>query len=423
MLPSTTSSPATSLLLSDFHSSLSVLKLHWRSFNHRATKILIGVLTLAYLLGQVDSFTRASAAAAPLFALQPGSLFVHYSLWSLVTAGLYESSLFGLLFELSLLILFSPVIERSLGFSDHLKRIFLIILLTYLSVYFFSIVFYSVTEVESYLYSSYSGFLPVNAYFLVCLCQLYGEQTLLPSLEALKFSYLPCIGFLIAVFLYIFSISSFDACLILLGLFFGWLYLRFYSPSDEQTTGSQGNLHGDLRPEFSFAHLLYPFPYDPLNVKLCLFTLSTLFFQVFVKFGCFKQSIKQQQNMGNSSANSNHSNPNANSNAYSASVLPIYSTPSLSSVSPHSFNSSGPAINSLFSHSQSASIDAAVERRRMLAMRAIDDKLAELARAGAMGAGNNAINHNIGNNQTNAEQASDSENEARRESQPLLRTI
>jgi hypothetical protein len=133
-----------------------------------------------------------------------------------------------------------------------------------------------------------------------------------------------------------------EAPLIFFGTFFAWLYLRFFMRDGES------GVVGDLRPEFSLATF---FP-DVFGLRPLVEFAGTVVFQSLFRLGLFAETVK--------------SNASLPTTAETAALNPSQS---------HANAALAGAPGDLY-----RTVDPTAERRRLLAIKAIDDKLAELAR-------------------------------------------
>lgn len=134
-----------------------------------------------------------------------------------------------------------------------------------------------------------------------------------------------------------------EAPLIFFGTFFAWVYLRFFMRDGE--TGQVG----DLRNEFSLATF---FP-DILGLRPLVEFAGTIVFQTLYRFGFFTEAVKSNASLPTTSE-----------------TIPIH--PNISNANATLAAGGGGDLY--------RNVDPTAERRRLLAIKAIDDKLAELAR-------------------------------------------
>lgn len=176
-----------------------------------------------------------------------------------------------------------------------------------------------------------------------------GERPCIPGvkfLEIVKLKHIPMVVGWVSLLLWMFgSLGGKEAPLVFFGTFFSFLYLRFFMRDD--TTG----VVGDLRPEFSSATF---FP-DLFGIRPIVEFAGTIVFQTLYRFGLFQEAVKSNQSLPTSSEMTSLQHGNT----------------------AHSSNGSA---NASMSPDPYRTVDPTAERRRLLAIKAIDDKLAELAR-------------------------------------------
>jgi len=312
----------------------------------RYSRALLGVLLVLWLLGQL--FGRY---ATDLFALTPGYTLSNYYLWTFVTAGLYDNS-FGVgLLNIAVYAAVAPMLERSWGGLSFVKFVAVTNLCVTVSIFFNMVACYAATEYEPCLYRAVCGFSGINAAFAVALKQKFGERPCVPGvrvLDLIKFKHLPM--FLGAVSLLLWLVGRLggkEAPLIFFGTFYAWVYLRFFLT--DATTG----VVGDLRPEFALATF---FP-DVAGVRPLVDFAASVVFTTLRSVGLFADVVR-----------TNASLPSSNEDGSTATLL----GGGTGSISNAALSSASDPYRSV--------ADPTAERRRLLAIRAIDEKLAELAR-------------------------------------------
>lgn len=188
------------------------------------------------------------------------------------------------------------------------------------------------------------GFSGINAAFAVALKQRFGERSCVPGvkvLDAIKFKHLPMVlGWVSLALWFSGSLGGKEAPLIFFGTFYGFVYLRFFNRDAE--TG----VVGDLRPEFGLATF---FP-DIGGVRAIVDFAGTVTFQTLLRLGLFADAVKTNASLPTSAETASLMDP-AGSHSQHSQHSDLYRT-----------------------------VDPTAERRRLLAIKAIDDKLAELAR-------------------------------------------
>jgi hypothetical protein len=237
------------------------------------------------------------------------------------------------------------MLERTWGGFSFVKFVSITNVCINVSIFFNMIACYAATEYEPCLYRAVCGFSGINAAFAVALKQKFGERSCVPGvrgLDLIKFNHLPMVlGWVSLVLWLAGSLGGKEAPLIFFGTFYAWVYLRFFF------TDASTGVVGDLRPEFALATF---FP-DIAQIRPVVEFVGTVVFTTLRSMGLFAEAIRTNATL-----------PTTNISAEGASLLGADSNASLAS-DPYR-----------------AAVDPTAERRRMLAIRAIDEKLAELAR-------------------------------------------
>lgn len=299
----------------------------WTSSSYRVTRTVS--LTIAVLSILALFFP---GTIVDMFALTPGFIFGQYTVWTFVTAALVNLPIINGLIGLSLFILLTGDLEHSWGSTSFTLLISIVAVATNVSLFVIRVFLYAVTFDESFVFKSVYGITAVNAALIVVLKQRHSEKPVFDFFAALKYKHLPIIIFMGAMLsIAISPVSSSNFILTLFGTYYGWLYLRYFR------TDYETGVTGDLRPEFAFSTL---FP-DIAQVRAFVDLFTVFPYQLILSLGLIEAAIK--------------------SNA----TLPLQS------------DSTDPATATLMGNHR---IDPAAERRRALAIKAIDDKLAELAR-------------------------------------------
>mmetsp|Transcript_4995 Transcript_4995/g.9656 ORF Transcript_4995/g.9656 Transcript_4995/m.9656 type:complete len:369 (-) Transcript_4995:254-1360(-) len=321
----------------------------------RTTKTLCLVLLIFWILGLTVPSTEAWLALVPGYTIQSTP-----RIWALVTAGFYETSVVMGLANLSALVLVGPVLEDSWGSSSFKKFVLFVNISTFVVVFFGAVFLYIFSANARYLFLPMCGFSPVNAGFVVALFQMFPTKPLLPVSPVPAIRHLPILVVTGSVMLYVGGVvNGKEAPLVVFGTLFGWVFLRFLR-TDDQT-----GLVGDLRPEFAFAQL---FPDVPVLRPVLVFC-SALCYKAVLAAGCFTAS-----------ANSHKLGPSRSAAASSSSSSASLSSSSSQQRTIDDSERVG-GRNTEFSFGTS---DATADRRRALAIRAIDEKLAQLNQTGEL---------------------------------------
>ena len=233
-----------------------------------------------------------------------------------------------------------PILERVWGSRSLALFLVSVDVLVMCCIFVGMIVLYAATESEMFLFRAVCGASGLSAGMAVALKQRWPEQPVLPipGLNRLQCQHLPMVVCAASLVLWAAGwMGGKELPLIFLGTAFSFLLLRFYLK--DLDTG----VVGDLRPEFAFATL---FP-DVWGVRGVINLLVTLPFHVLMRAGAFSDALKGQGQ------------------------LPLPSTSPSTSDATALLVGGGGVLRA---------VDPQAERRRILAIKAIDEKLAELAK-------------------------------------------
>ena len=305
----------------------------------RVTRSTSAVLALLLILG-----VAAPQHVSAVLGLVPGYTLSNYYLWTFVTAGLLHTRLLVGVVNVLCFAAASPSLERVWGSRPWLSYLLLVDVCIQVVLFALLISLYALTESELFLFRSVCGFSGVNAAVAVALKQRWPEQPIathshpaLTALPAIRYEHLPFIVCSLNVVAWLAGwLSGVDVLLLLLGTVISFVYLRFYSVDPD--TGEVG----DLRADFSFASL---FP-DVLGVRGVVNLLAAVPFHALMRTGLFASALKSHAGRAAASVESDSA---------SASLLPQLAGDGFRAVDPQA------------------------ERRRQLAIKAIDDKLRQLA--------------------------------------------
>eukprot|EP00457_Paulinella_chromatophora_P008160 gb/GEZN01008189.1/.p1 GENE.gb/GEZN01008189.1/~~gb/GEZN01008189.1/.p1 ORF type:complete len:363 (-),score=55.03 gb/GEZN01008189.1/:299-1387(-) len=308
----------------------------------KGTKLLVGILVGLWIFGLVEP------RLAPLFALVPGntlSIYAHF--WTPLTAGFFETSLVMGLANISFVVMVSHLLESQWGERNLMRFVCLVNLCVFLTFFAQMIISYAMTQDDHYLWAPLCGFTGANAGFAVGLMQRYPDDSVIsvPVLKYLKFRHLPALITTIGITLYSMGhIADKEVPLLLYGNFYGWLYLRFYMVDEDN------HQVGDLRDEFSFS-MLFP---DIFKLRSLVNVLTSVVWAFFHGLGFFQEVVRTQR-----------SAPLSGGGNFSRSVVG-----NGRDKAPFDFDyNTGPGP-----------VDANAERRRALAIKAINEKLEALSK-------------------------------------------
>lgn len=223
----------------------------------RLHKYLCGVLTAMNLL----NFAFQGGFRA-FFALIPANtIMVRVRPWNVVTASYFDDGFAMALLNVAVAFVVGRMLERKWRL-EYLKFIGATNFATMSVILAIQVFLYATTGVERFLFSPIFGFSAANAACGVALMQIAPDQNCVQSYDALKFKHLPALVVVSSLMCTMAGLTSFvDACLVCLGIFFGWVYLRFFMRFPDSA------LRGDPRPEFAFK-MLFPPPVRPIGALM-----------------------------------------------------------------------------------------------------------------------------------------------------------
>ncbi|KAJ4957406.1 hypothetical protein NE237_024517 [Protea cynaroides] len=207
----------------------------------RLCKGLVVVLVGGYAIAQILPPAVTYLALIPARTIPFG--------WNLITAGYIEQSVFGVVVSAVGLLFLGKVLEPIWGSREFLKFIFVVNLLTYVSVFVTAIALYYITRQELYLYTPLSGFHGVLSGFLVGIKQIVPDQELSAfSVLKIKAKWVPSLVLLMSIAISFFTEESTSYLpTLVFGTYTSWIYLRYLQRKPET------NLLGDPSEEFAFS--------------------------------------------------------------------------------------------------------------------------------------------------------------------------
>eukprot|EP00467_Chlorarachnion_reptans_P019604 CAMPEP_0114514590 /NCGR_PEP_ID=MMETSP0109-20121206/16235_1 /TAXON_ID=29199 /ORGANISM="Chlorarachnion reptans, Strain CCCM449" /LENGTH=352 /DNA_ID=CAMNT_0001694641 /DNA_START=39 /DNA_END=1097 /DNA_ORIENTATION=- len=214
---------------------------------------LTAILGLLFLLGLL------SPSSAQFLAMIPANTaMVHFRIWNLVTAAYYENSLLMGALNIGVALVVGRMLERKWG-AEYLKLMVAVNLATMVSIFIIMVACYATTMSDTFLFSPVCGFSAANAAFGVALKQLAPEQNCISSIDAIKFKDIPAVVVACAIACNMLGLTLLkDLLLVIFGTYFGWLYLRYFMAYP----GS--SLRGDTSEHFAFK-MLFPVYVRPIG--------------------------------------------------------------------------------------------------------------------------------------------------------------
>lgn len=209
-------------------------------------------------------------AGAPYLAVVPGKSIIYP--WVFVTASFVEQNLLGLAVSGLTLFFGGRYLERAWGSAEFAKFVLVSTAIPNLLAFGTLVFLYLLSHSERFLHASVAGALPVQAAFLVSLKQLVPEHTvsLFRNLVRMRVKHFP------AIFLLLNSVAgvvlgTYNALILSwAGFFTAWIYLRFFrvSPSTVEGAESTTTVKGDASDTFAFS-FFFPEPIHTPLAALC----------------------------------------------------------------------------------------------------------------------------------------------------------
>ncbi|CAK7272035.1 hypothetical protein SEPCBS119000_004911 [Sporothrix epigloea] len=232
------------------------------------TRIALGVLLVQSFLSAAIRYRQWSAQShivIPYLNLIP-QLSIIYP-WTFLTTTLVESNIFTLGIACVTLHQGGRYLERAWSSREFAKFLLVASLIPNILTFGALVLLFSITQDENWTLTSVAGTIPLQISFLVAFSQLVPAHTvtLLRGLLSLRVPRFPLVYLIAVIFLSLTPIlSAASTFLAVFGLFTSWTYLRFYKSAFPDLDASQGpSLRGDASETFAFAEF-FPAPVKPL---------------------------------------------------------------------------------------------------------------------------------------------------------------
>ncbi|KAF9900200.1 hypothetical protein EC991_007785 [Linnemannia zychae] len=256
------------------------------------------LLIQAHAGGDSDDGSGASDYSSettfvPLVALIPVSAPYHF--WTFATASFFERNIFMYAINMAILLGCGKYLERAWGSRELFKYLAITSVGTMIGIYFTCLFEYIVRSNDSLLYDTQAyGLTGVIAGFLIGFKQLVPEHLVtLWGIFSIRVKALPLL-FAIAMFLGAFvTLTQIELLMAIYGLFISWIYTRFLKVQD--------GIRGDRSETFSFASFFPEFVQPPVKV------VSNFFFGILVRLhicsptgygGSFQYDLENPQMAG-----------------------------------------------------------------------------------------------------------------------------
>ncbi|KIL71680.1 hypothetical protein M378DRAFT_65232 [Amanita muscaria Koide BX008] len=209
-------------------------------------------------------WTGKAQEFAPYLLMVPGSSL--FRPWTFVTAALIETSAIGFITTIIFVPASLKYLERLWGSIELVK--FVVVSVTISNIITFGvnwIEYFITSNADLFLYDKYHGQLALQIALLVAFTQLIPEhQVQVMGVLKARVKTLPMAYLTISTVLCIFGFQC-PWILIQFGWYVSWVYLRFYKKNPGETLGG-GDTYGDRSETFSLISWFPPFLRHPLTI-------------------------------------------------------------------------------------------------------------------------------------------------------------
>lgn len=254
----------------------------------------------AVLFGSVPHDDLSKIPVVYALTLVPRTSY--YLVWTFITASFVNSNIFTLGISVSTLLLGGRYIERAWSSKELVKFYAAVILVPNLIMFALWLVLYGITKDEKWLYSSIHGGIAIQAGILVAFKQLVPEHTvtLYKNLVKIRVKHFPAL-FLLSTIISAPILGNYQSIISsILGFLSSWVYLRFYKPAIPDLGVQMSAIRGDASETFALSQFFPEVLQGPID------WVATITFDALVSLGIcvpFGQDPSDQRNeMGHRTA-------------------------------------------------------------------------------------------------------------------------
>lgn len=238
------------------------------------TSALLAFTTLLFFLRLRTGlgFGTVSAVQFPWLVIVPGASFFYP--WTLITAAFCESSTLEFLVSVISLPLAARYLERQWGAVELIKFALVIVTVSNVIAWGVQLLLFGIFRKEALIWGiQYHGLQALQTAFLVAFTQLIPEHQVQVLSGALKLRVkdLPMLYVTVSNVMCLIGYNS-PWILIQFGWLVSWAYLRFFKLNES-------GYRGDRSEAFAFVNWFPPFAHKPVQF------ISTTLFNIFVKVG------------------------------------------------------------------------------------------------------------------------------------------
>ncbi|ROT43285.1 eukaryotic integral membrane protein [Sodiomyces alkalinus F11] len=232
------------------------------------TRAVLGVLTVQSFLSAVIRFRQWSATSEiviPYLTLIPQLSLVYP--WTLISTTLVESNVFSFAIAGATLFYGGRYLERAWSSAEFAKFLAVVSLIPNLLTFAALVTFFTFTRNERWTLTVIAGTIPLQISFLVAFSQLVPAHTvtLFRGMVSLRVPRFPLLYVGLVTLLSLTPmVSTASFFLAIFGFISSWTYLRFFKTVfPDLDTSQSSSLRGDASETFAFAEF-FPGPVKPL---------------------------------------------------------------------------------------------------------------------------------------------------------------
>ncbi|CEG70435.1 hypothetical protein RMATCC62417_06333 [Rhizopus microsporus] len=252
------------------------------------TKALVSTLFCVsvgyYVYIYRTSLDEPKQTVCPFIGLVPG--FIFYAPWTLLTATFYENNPFSLTFSIIVLLFCGKYLERAWGSRELLKFIVITAILSNIVTWFGLVFTFYLSGDDTYLYQiQINGMAGVFSAFLVAFKHLVPEHRLaiLGGKISIRVKNLLGVATAVSIASLILMKAIVFYNLVNIGWIIGWIYIRFFKYQD--------GIQGDQSEAFAI-HTFFPEFLHPV-----VMIISNHVYDLLVKLKCCKPGARSYRDL------------------------------------------------------------------------------------------------------------------------------
>eukprot|EP00795_Rhopilema_esculentum_P010441 gene10441-19145_t len=249
------------------------LKLTLENMSLAIQGTLLSVIIL-YLLGLAQSVYKV-LAVTPGFLIPP-----NFRIWTLISGGLIESSIFYVVVDIAILLVCGRQIEPLWGALELLKYFAILDVFASISTTVLCLLVYLSTHNFDVWFATFSGMAGICGGISVAFKQIMPDQKIDLRITEIRAESLPSILLFATTIFAVVGILPFTKPLhFFSGIAVGWVYLRFYQPRGK-------GIKGDMNEHFDLASF-FPEPTQP-----AIKSISVVVYNFLVRIGVCKTPVR-----------------------------------------------------------------------------------------------------------------------------------